>query len=403
MLEPYYRINEALGISIYIPQDGSMQIRACEIVIKESKLDIKKKLVDIATADDLKKHFAVKALIALNLSGKGILHKQIERIGDVNAANFSLILPNASFEDFYIQNFASGNKSFISIIRKSEADKWIDFITKQGFIPLTLSLGPFPVQNIVSQLNVYEGELIFDGHNIQRNEQTEWLAYHYKESSTAPFTLKIESEQIDEKLVVAYASVFQMVLAANLNIIRANVNSITTKFEDHIATKKIKVKGMLILLVFFALLLINFFLFSWLTSANNKLTDQASVSDQSTNDIQGISEQVNDKEALLKTLGWDGGINKSLLVDQLASLLPAKISWREITINPTDQSTGRAQKLLQFMDGKIRVVGNADRIIPVNEWIARVKTKKWVKNIQLDSYTYNNELNTGQFTVIIDY
>ena len=105
----------------------------------------------------------------------------------------------------------------------------------------------------------------------------------------------------------------------------------------------------------------------------------------------------------MQNLGWDGGINKSILIDQLASLLPADVSWREVTINPIDATTSRMQKTLQFMDRKIRVIGNAQRIVPVNEWIARAKTQKWVKNIQLDSYTYNSELNTGQFTVLIDY
>jgi hypothetical protein len=47
------------------------------------------------------------------------------------------------------------------------------------------------------------------------------------------------------------------------------------------------------------------------------------------------------------------------------------------------------------------VTGKSERIIPVNEWIARVKTQKWVKNVQLDSYTFSNELNTGQFTVLL--
>jgi hypothetical protein len=49
------------------------------------------------------------------------------------------------------------------------------------------------------------------------------------------------------------------------------------------------------------------------------------------------------------------------------------------------------------------MAGSSARIIEVNEWIARIKTKKWVKNVQLENYNYNNELSTGKFNIIVDY
>jgi hypothetical protein len=403
MLEPYYRINQAVGISITMLQNGNSLINACGVVVKDNQLNIEKKVIESETVEELSKHFPAKSSIALSLFGKGVLQKQVEKIEEIDQNNFAQILPNANFDDFYIQNFVSGNKSFVSIIRKTEADKWIGLIKHQGFIPLILSLGPFPAKNILPQLNIYNGEVVFDGHVIQRNEQSEWIGYNYKESVSAPFPLKIESEAINEKLIIAYTIAFQLVLAAKINVIKANVNSLETAFQNTISAKKLRVKSFIILITFFALLLVNFFVFSWLNTSNTKLVDKVSLSAQSTNDIQGISDQVKSKESLLKNLGWDGGINKSVLMDQLASLLPADVSWSEITINPLDQSTSRIQKTLQFMDGKIKVIGTSERIIPVNEWIARAKTLKWVKNIQLDSYIYNTELNTGQFMVIIDY
>ena len=403
MLEPYYRISEAVGVSIHILPNGDTLINACEVVVKDNQLDFGKKSSELTDIDNLKKHFPAKSHIALNIFGKGILQKQIERVEEVNQNNFTQILPNANFQDFYIQNFVSGTKSFVSVIRKSEADKWLDVVTKQGFIPQMLSLGPFPAQAILTQLNIYEGDIVFDGHMIARNEQLEWVGYRYKEAATADFPLKIESEVISENMLLAYATAFQLILADKLNPILADVAALATSYKNYIAGKKMQAQGVLLLLIFFALLLINFFVFSWLNSTNAKLADKVSLSAQSTNDLAGINDQAKDKEALLKELGWDSGINKSVLIDQLAALLPAEVAWTEIAVNPIDPSSSRMQKTLRFIDGRIRVVGTSEKIIPVNEWIARVKTKKWVKNVQLDSYTYNNELNTGQFTILIDY
>lgn len=96
-------------------------------------------------------------------------------------------------------------------------------------------------------------------------------------------------------------------------------------------------------------------------------------------------------------------MNKSAMLDQLASLLPDGITWTEAAIDPVDQAATRVQKSVAFFSRRIRITGNSEKIIPVNEWMARIKTKSWVKNVQLDSYALNSELNTGQFVVLIDY
>ena len=403
MLENYYRINQAAGISIYFGQDGAVLISACNITAKDNRLDIDKKVPELYTVEELKPHFAAKTFVALNLSGKGILQKQIEKTDEIHTGNFSQILPNANFEDFYIQNFVSGSQSFISVIRKAEADKWIDQLKDQGYSPLSLSLGPFPVQNIISQLNIYGNEVLFDGHLIERDDELQWTGYRYDPTALSPFVLKIESEVINEKLLIPYAAAFQLVLASNLDAIQAQVPSLAVEFQKKLVDNKLKVSGFGVLAFLFVLLLVNFFLFSWLNSANNKLTGQVSRSAQSTTDIQQVNDQVQQKEALLKTLGWESDMNKSTLIDQLASLLPPEITWKEAAVDPIDLSASRVQKAVVFFDRKIRITGTAEKIIPVNEWIARIKTKTWVKNVQMDSYTFNSELNTGQFIILIDY
>jgi len=403
MLQQYYCINEATGISIAIGKDGNYIVNVCAVSIQNNQLSFQKKLLGITNISELKKLLQVKSYVSLNLYGKGILQKQIEKTEEINQHNFSQILPNASIEDFYVQNFISGNKSFVSVVRKAEADKWISELKELGFIVLILGLGPFPVQNVITQLNVYGNDVIFDGHIIHRNEQSEWISVKYHENTTSEFPLKIESESISEKLLIAYASAFQLVLSAKIDGVQAEVPGLNEELKKVLEEKKLKVYGFLTLAIFFILLLVNFFLFSGLNSSNAKLTEQVSRTAQSSSGIQQINDQVQQKDSLLKTLGWEGNINKSSLIDQVASLLPEEISWKEAAVDPIDVSVSRIQKSIVFYTRKMRITGNSEKIIPVNEWIARIKTKAWVKNVQLDSYTFNSEQNTGQFTIVIDY
>ena len=403
MLEKFYRFNEVTGISITVLSGEKADINACSITVSQNQLDFEKKITSIQSVGELAGQFPAKTIVALNLSGRGVLQKQIEKTEEINQSNFVKILPNASIDDFYVQNFISGDKSFVSVIRKTEANKWIHQLRALGFMPVMLSLGPFPVQNIISQINIYGTEVIFHGHSIIRNEQMEWVSCSYDESALAPFPLKVESETISEKLLIAYASAFQLVLANKISSINAEVADLTIALQKQLVDKKLKVQGFIVLSVFFVLLLVNFFVFSGLNNSNALLTEQVSRSAQSSDDVQKINEQVLQKEALLKTLGYEGPVNKSVLIDQAASLLPGDITWKEAAVDPINHTDSRSQKSIVFFEQRIIFIGTSDEIIPVNEWIARLKTLKWVKNATLDSYTINNELNTGQFMIIIDY
>jgi len=402
-LEQYYRINQAAGVHIHIQADGGAIIQLCTVVANGNQLQTDKKITDLASIGQLKEHLAAKSVVALNLSGRGILLKQIEKIEVIDQSAFNKILPNAKPEDFYIQNFISGEFSFISVIRKTEADKWIGQLKELQFLPLMLSLGPFPIDGIIPQLNIYGDEFTINGHLVKRNEKGEWLDYKYKESATSTFPFKLESEKIDEKLIIPYAAAFQIVLINRLEPVIANVDDLGAALQKKLSDQKIKAQSALVLIILFMLLLINFILFSWLNSSNGTLTEQVSRYTQNTSNQQEINERVKNKEARLKSLGWDGGINKSVLIDQIASLLPQEVTLKEISVNPVDLAVSRTQKSVEFYNRKIWITGTSEKIIPVNEWMARIKIKSWVKNIQLENFAFNSELNTGQFTIIIYY
>ncbi|MFI5161955.1 MAG: hypothetical protein ACHQHN_11795 [Sphingobacteriales bacterium] len=402
MLEQYYTVNRAAGVSIHLLADH-VSIQACGITVSHNQLSIDKKLTGLTNLEDLAKHFPPKTLIALNLTGKGILQKQAGKIEEIGQSDFSKLLPNASIDDFYVQNFISGDQSFVSAIRKPDADKWLNYLDKLGFAPLMLSLGPFPVQNIVGQLDVYGTEVIFDHHVIRRDEQASWTSYEYKESAASRFPVKLESESLDETLLLPYAAAFQLAMTDKIDAVQAPVPALQQALRNEVENKKVKVYGFALLAVFFALLLANFFVFSWLNASNAALTSQVSTFTQSTDDVHKISDLAQQKEGLLKTLGWEENVNKSWMIDQVASLLPGDITWREAAVDPVDVSATRLQKTIVFFNRRIRITGDAGKILPVNEWIARIKTMSWVKNVQLHSYTFNPELNTGQFMILIDY
>ncbi|WP_448698209.1 hypothetical protein ACFGVR_15430 [Mucilaginibacter sp. AW1-3] len=403
MLTQYLNIQTATGVAITLAGDGTLTINACQVTANRNQLDITAKFTDLSTIRELAGHFPKKSLISLNLTGKGILHKQTEKVAGLTPNNFAQLLPNASLQDFYVQNFVSGDRSFISVIRKAEADRIIDQLRQEDLIPVMLSLGPFPVAAILPQLNVYDAEVVFDGHVLNRDEQSRITAYQSDPSARSPFPLKIESEKIEERLLLAYASAFQLILAPRLDPVQAATATTTQAYTDSLARKKLQAYGGMALIAVFLLLLVNFILFSWVSNDNAQMAYRVSRSAKSTEDIKGIQDQIKVKEQELRILGWDDGTNKAYLLDQMASCLPSEMTWKQVEVNPVDINQSRIQKLLVFKDRQIIVTGLSAKILPVNEWMARLKTQKWVKDIRLENYTLNTEKDSGQFTLTISY
>ncbi len=402
ILDRFYGIKQAGGLGITILKDSSAAFNYCQVALDGHNLSFEKKLKEL-DLQKLSKHIGHAVPLSINISGRGVLYKQLERVEEISPANFSAVLPNVAMEDFYVQHFPSGKYSFVSVIRKAEADKWLDLLMERGLLPVMLSLGPFPVEHILPQLNIYNEELIFGGIKIERSADKHWEKLTFNEGFQAVYTMKVENEVLDESLIVAYASAFQLLLSGKVIPVNAEVPNLGAALTNLISNHKFRVNGMLILVLFFVLLLGNFIWLSGLNAENVRLADEVSTSARTSTDVRALADQIRQKESLLTALGWEEGINKSGLVDQAAALMPAGIILKQIDIDPVDAAADRSLGGVKFTDRKLLIRGESSQIIPVNEWVARLKSKKWVKSAELESYNFNNELNTGLFTIILGY
>lgn len=403
MLGRYYHIDKVTGITICKLADSLFRIDVCSIAVQGDQLQFEKKVVGISSFDELAKHLPANTFIALNLTGRGVLTRQMERLEAVNASNFSKVLPNARIDDFYIQNFNSGNTSFISVIRKQDADQWISRLQQLTAKPLLLSLDIFPVEHIIPQLNIYGPDLHFNGYQVSRNKKDEWTGYAKQDLPVDKSTCKIENEPIDELLLLPYAAAFSLAMSARIPVVKAHVPALDKALADELESREFKARGVAVLLALFLLLLINFGVLSWLSTENNELAARAGALSQNTTNRAVIEDQIHQKELLLEQLGWAPGKSKSLMIDEVAALLPPEITWTSVAVAPINQPNDHSLKYIAFSGGQIRIAGTSAQIIPVNEWMARIKTKSWVKNVQLQHYDLSRELNTGQFTILITY
>jgi Tfp pilus assembly protein PilN len=402
ILSSFSSISQAAGIAIDIRQDGSYLINCCQVITDRKQLTIEKKITDLDNADALAGQLNPKIPVTLNISGKGVLIKQMDGVNEVQQ-DTGKIFPDLNTADFYIQQFLSGDQLFVAVVRKNVADHWIGVLEQSGYSILSLSLGPFPLSNVIDQLNIYEGDINLNGFRITRDGQMNWRDVAYSPDYISPFTLKIGSEPIGQQLILPYAAAFQLVLFSRLSPVQAIVERLDLRYSTVIGLKKLKATGALILGFFFILLLLNVIVLSWLNAENVLLDSKVSVSASSNSDMEALTAQIKAKEMLLDEIGWDGAFNKARLIDQLAALLPEEITLREMAINPVDNANNKDTRQLHFSDHRIRLSGNSQQVVAVNEWVARIKTLKWAKSAELESFDFDNDQQTGKFNIIIRY
>jgi Tfp pilus assembly protein PilN len=401
--EKYQWLQACVGIELHILSDGETSCRMCDISLDNNSLSINSKFEVTGDLLDILKKIPVEKPISVTLTGKGVLTKKTSKEEELSDDKLLRLFPNINPGQFHIQNFISGDFSFISIIRKEVLDGILKTFEKRDLKILLVNLGPFASSNILKQINSYGTEIRFDGHLIILSEAGAWNDYKHSALTKSPFPLKIGIEPIPEQYLLAYAAAFQLALYHKLNAVVLPVDAVVKSLDDFEQKQKFNFRFAAVLGVFFVLLMVNFLIFSYYSSKNNVLLAEVSQSTASVETIQQTENDIKKSEALLKELGWYKGISHAWLADQLGQSLPADIKLREVAINPLNTIETDRQRLEIYKFGTIEIKGEAKNLEPVNEWIYLLKNKTWLQKINLDSFSPSTENETQIFSITINF
>ncbi len=396
-------ISNCVGLELVIGPGGAVTFNAVSIRVEGKLLTFEKKVAGLTSLEAVRTSFPDNPFSALIINGKGVLHKKIAKVPALDEKIMGQILPNANPVDFYIQNFESGESSFVSLMRKSDADTWIARLRASGFKLLSLSFGPFTVQQVYRQLNLDQREAVFGNYQIQRDKGGYWLNWATSSTHQATFPIKVEDEILDENILIAYGAAFQLLYFTKLNPVIAATEALEEVRVTLSGNKKLQAAGLTLLFTFFLLLVINFIALSYYASRVDKISLISRNTIQEHGQAQAKLNQLNSDIALLDSVGYNGGMNEAQMIDQLAGYLPAGMSWRTFVINPPDEAKARNEKKLIFSDRLIHIQGECEEVGQINTWIGNARRISWVRSIVMENYTVNQESSKGEFVMSIRY
>lgn len=390
------------GAEVHLNPDGSYDIRILCLTLDKKQINITGKKRYSGSVTKIT-DFVPHGPLAVTLTGKGVLIKKTALLEGASTGALQQLFPALKLDEFYVQHFPAGGHSFVAIVRRELADAVLSVFKKQGAEVLMLSLGPFVVDQVIPQLNVYGESLSFDGHELVLNEAKEWMDYRYNSLSENGFPLKIDLETIPSEYLLAYSTAFQLILNEKLELVQVAAEAIEQRLVAFVAELKFKRNGTAMVVFFFILLLVNFLALSAYNSGNEKLMSKAGRQSYIFENRAKLEQEVKDKEQLVKRLGWNKGYRYAFLCDQIGVTVPKGIILDELQINPLSGGETGLTKGTPLVLGSIKVKGQTNSVYAVNSWIYELKQKNWVKDVQLEKYTADEQRQAQVFTLLLKY
>ncbi|MGJ1404170.1 hypothetical protein ACR79N_00545 [Sphingobacterium siyangense] len=396
-----YRLNACLGIS-FRQDASSLSFRYCKVKLEKDQLEIE----DTWEVDDwelITNNKYKDTPIALHLDSRQILIKETAPM-DLDEERLKSIFPSYDADRFYHGQLQGESKQWVAFVRKDYIVEMIDRFAVCGYQVIKVFVGPFVLDAILGQINSYGDAYTFDGHSVNvSSEDKRWQDYRFGPEFESRFALKIGDHPIKAQYVTAYAVAFSALMAGYVPEYGLLIPEVEEQRQSWLEKQKFNVNLLIIIAVFFLLLLANTFLFSHYYQENMALEDRVSSQQSTVQDLGKLEGGIKSNEQLLAELGWNGGVSKAWLLDQIGYSIRQfmQISLAQIQVNP--QSKGLGNTVIQQAD-QIIIKGNSPTLEMLNLWLRELKNNPWIAKVSIEEYGNKQQDETmDAFTIKINY
>jgi Tfp pilus assembly protein PilN len=330
-----------------------------------------------------------KIPLVIVINGKGVILKKAALFGTESGGFEEVIrenLPTINQDEFYIQLFRQGDSHvFITLCRKEQVNSVVDELKRQKKDIAAVLIGSPAViglQPLWSSFN-----------NVQTSthqvELTNELADAFTLRPSVNESVKIDGISIGAEYVLGFSAGLCYLMQRRI----AETNNAELLSIGRLHTEKNKFRFLMILVVViaFTVAVTNVLFYTSYFDKNNKLETELSV-------YQGKYEQINqllsDYQKKKDLIEGAGVLNRNKLseyADKIAKTIPGEVALTEMYFNPKDENEESEDSLVKFKNKELVIKGNCNKSLIINEWVNVLKMQKFIKDVSLEKFSYNNE------------
>ncbi len=326
--------------------------------------------------------------VMLQLDGWGILLKE-------NNGRNSIPLND---KEFCVREYSglSKNGSFYSIIRQDLLNLILDIFKEKSFHIVGLSFGPFNVMLLHSFFDntrsVKAGKWIL---TLQDNHISSLGSGEPDQNTTYNFG----GDVISSAMLPVYATAIAFFQSPESE----ETGCITIQRNEFLYSKLTNYLIVISLSLLLFLLLINYFIWDTLRTANTQLLSEVTRNEVLLSELKNKEQELKEKEILVaQYVGTEDQTHFSWYADQLAATLPPGIQLSLLEIQPVGKKV-KAGAPIEYEGRSIEIEGDTSDPNDISEWVKAIRGKEWIKHVELVSFINEMDKGTGHFKLQINY
>lgn len=330
-----------------------------------------------------------KIPLVLVLNGKGVVVKKLG-FNEENPESFEDLLrdnlPAINAEEFYIQLYRQENGTgFISFCRRDILNVLLDQVAKRKYDLAKIFIGAPAVIGLKPLWSKFSAVRL----SVQRVELTNsYIDVINSVTATEGEILQLEDLTFSSEHTLGLAG--GLAYLTQRSIAENNNPTLETLFAKHQEKNKFKFLILILVGVTFILAVTNVFFYSSYFDKNNKLETELSVYQGKYDQINQLLSDYQRNKDLIEDAGVLGKNRLSEYADRIGKTLPDEVVLSELYFNPKLQKEDTEDSLVTFQNKQLVLKGNCEKSFIVNEWLSVLKMQKFIKEVNLEKFVYNN-------------
>jgi Tfp pilus assembly protein PilN len=386
ILSKIFKINSIQVVGIF--QDANYEKYTLLTFQKEkSKLNIVENKT-FTSKELLLENINLKLPVILSIDGKGVLNKRIDEKNEMDVS----WKKNIDFNSIFYTSYTNKNYTFMSFCRKDVVEEWLAVFRASKVEVIDTYIGSFLAILLAENLNT---NIITSGNLAFELENNDLLNFSKTEALTET------SFTISENTISNFAL---PLYGVGLHYFIQNDTVDKTEWKengiDEVVYRKVfSTAGLIMLIGFFATLLISYFSIQHYASKNAELSIQNVYSIKAYQQIVTLEKQKNDKEEIINDSGFLSDKFLSFYSYEIIKSIPNSISLAELNVAPLQKVVKHNEKV-EITPRTILVKGLTVSEDDFNDWLRNIKSFDWISKFEIESLKKDKKNNT-QFSLKI--
>ena len=390
--------NHHYGVECVFKDSDEYCFNVVSLSERKKKLEIKH-CFEVSTSEEIKKTIKKDSAINLIINGKGVITKKISfNPADEDALLISKCLPGANTADFYFQKYmVSETVAYISVIRKQSLDTLLKFFAVNKILVVSVSLGPFSVENIFSllSLNQYLEQQIQIG-SFELNILSGKIDQIKLAEKLSNQPLHMDGLDIKPSLAFAFVAAMGFYIP---NEIKIQDSIFLSNREEH---KELKLHNSMMQWFMAALVIICFSSFSFYKYYRSEFKTyyaKVQVNQEKLSKYENLKEEIKEKKELLFKNGLLQSSKISYYSDQIAAGLHEEVKLTRMDFSPIKKVSNDGKDELFFQGEKLLISGHCSESFDFNQWVKTLQKFKWVKTVSILNYMQDRSTELASFNI----